>query len=148
MLAGSRRTGVADRTAVPYAVRERLEDTGPLSAVLASAVVSVAVTEVPASFVVDVVGSVLRVRIIGELDLAGTDLVDGLFDVASDGVDTVVLELGELTFCDVSGANALTGFRDFHCALGRDVQLHGVLAPVRRLLALVEGASPVRSGHG
>lgn len=108
-----------------------------------------AVTELPASIVVDVVGSVLRVRIAGELDLACTDLVDGVFDVSTEGVDMVLLELGELTFCDVSGANTLTGLRDFHRAQGRDVQLHGVLPPVRRLLALVDGAaSVVRSDRG
>lgn len=96
------------------------------------------VTEVPATVEVRVIGSALRVRIAGELDISCADLVDDLFDVGSDGLDTVVLDLGALTFCDVTGANALTGLRDFHRAHDRAVLFDGVLPPVRRVLVLLE----------
>ena len=47
------------------------------------------------SFVVDVVGSVLRVRLRGELDLACVELFDSLFDLETEGIDTVVLTLDQ-----------------------------------------------------
>ena len=93
----------------------------------------------PLTFGVDVVGSVLRVRMAGELDLACSELFDGVFDLATEGIDTVVLDLGALTFCDVSGLNALSGLCTFHRLHGRTVHVVDVLPQVQRLLALTQG---------
>jgi anti-anti-sigma factor len=87
------------------------------------------------SVLVDVVGSTLRVRLCGELDLACVELFDSLFDLETEGIDTVVLDLGALTFCDVGGANQLTGLCAFHRCQGRDVQVVDVLPQVQRLIA-------------
>jgi len=95
----------------------------------------------PLSFVVDAAGSVLRVALCGELDLACADLFDGLFDLDTTGIDTVVLDLGELTFCDVTGVNALTGLSAYHRCQGRAVRVVRVLPPVARLIAWTEAAA-------
>jgi anti-anti-sigma factor len=95
----------------------------------------------PVTFAVDVSGSVLRVRMSGELDLACAERFDGLFDLRTDGIDTVVLDLGALTFCDVTGVNALTGFASYHRSLGRDVRFLHVLPQVRRVIMLTEDAA-------
>ena len=93
------------------------------------------------TFNVDGAGSVLRIRMSGELDLASVDLVDALFDLSTDGVDSIVLDLGALTFCDGTGVNALVGLRDFHQSQGRQVWFVDVLPHVRRVIALTEGAT-------
>jgi anti-sigma B factor antagonist len=90
------------------------------------------------AFRVDVTDGVLRVAVAGELDLACADLFDGLFDLPTEGIDSVVLDLGGLTFCDVSGANALTGLRAFHLCGGRSAWFANVTPPVRRLMALTD----------
>ncbi|CAA9315859.1 MAG: hypothetical protein AVDCRST_MAG36-109 [uncultured Nocardioidaceae bacterium] len=90
------------------------------------------------TFDVDVDGSVLRVAVKGELDLACADLFDCLFDLSTDGIETVVLDLGALTFCDVTGVNALSGLRGHHLDAGRAVHVLDVLPQVRRVVALTD----------
>ena len=84
-------------------------------------------------------GPVLHVAFRGELDLSCAGLFDTLFDLPTDGIDTVALDLGALTFCDVAGANALGGLCAFHRSQGRTVQYVDVLPHVRRLMAIVDG---------
>jgi anti-anti-sigma factor len=95
----------------------------------------------------EVAGSVLTLSLCGELDLACAEVFDGLFDVETRGVDTVVLDLGALTFCDVSGANGLSGLSSFHRLEGREVRVVEVLPHVRRLIALTQDATHL-SPHG
>ena len=94
--------------------------------------------QVPLTFAIEVEGDVLRIAMRGELDLACTDLFDCLFDLATDGIGTVVLDLGALTFCDVAGVNALSGLRLHHLSAGRGVHVVDVLPQVRRVVALTD----------
>lgn len=89
-------------------------------------------------FAVEVDGPVLRIAFRGELDLACVGLFDAVFDLETDGIEHVVLDLAALTFCDVSGVNGLTGLQSFHRSQGRTAELAGALPHVRRLLALME----------
>ena len=91
---------------------------------------------------VEVAGPVLRVAFRGELDMSCAALFDTLFDLPTEGIDTVALDLGELTFCDVSGANALSGLRAFHLFHGRNVHYVDVLPHVLRLMAITDGPVP------
>ncbi len=90
------------------------------------------------TFTVEADGPQLHVTVRGELDLACMELFDGLFDVDTHGIDRVVLHLDALTFCDVTGLNALDGLRAYHASEGRTVELVAVLPQVRRLTALIE----------
>lgn len=90
---------------------------------------------------VDVVGPVLHLALSGELDLACAEEFDGLFDLGTEGIDRIVLDLDQLSFCDVTGVNALTGFQSFHQAHGREVRLVGVRPQLRRLLTWTEQAA-------
>jgi anti-anti-sigma factor len=100
----------------------------------------------PVGFAVEVDGPMLRVAFRGELDLACAVLFDAVFDLQTDGVERVVLDLGALTFCDVSGVNALTGLRSFHRCHGRTAEFTDVLPQVRRLMALMETQARPLSG--
>jgi anti-anti-sigma factor len=97
-------------------------------------------------FAVDVRGPVLRVSLWGELDLASADVFDSLFDLETGGIERVVLDLGALTFCDVSGVNALTGLQSFHRCHGRAATFTAVLPQVERLMALLDAHSRPLSG--
>ena len=90
------------------------------------------------SFEVEAVGPVLRVAFCGELDLACAELFDGLFDLDTTGIRSVVLDLGRLTFCDVTGLNALDGLKSFHECHGRAVEYVDVLRQTRRLMAVMD----------
>jgi anti-anti-sigma factor len=92
----------------------------------------------PVGFAVEVDGAFLRVTLRGELDLACAELFDSLFDLETEGIMSVVLDLGALTFCDVSGVNALTGLQSFHRCHGRTAELADVQPQVRRLMTLME----------
>jgi anti-sigma B factor antagonist len=93
------------------------------------------------TFSVDVVGTVLHLAVCGELDSSCAEQFDGLFDLGIEGIRSVELDLTDLTFCDVSGVNALIGLRSFHQAYGRDVRLVGVRPQVRRLISWTEQAA-------
>jgi len=98
-------------------------------------------------FVVTIAPPVLRIAFRGELDLACAERFDCLFDLRTEGIDTVVLDLAALTFCDVTGVNALTGLLSFHRSHGRTAVFTHVRPQVRRLMALAEPpARPVPGG--
>jgi anti-anti-sigma factor len=90
------------------------------------------------SFLVEELGSSLRVAVSGELDFACTALFDALFDLGTEGVRSIVVDLGGLTFCDLAGATAVTGFCAYHRHEGRAVLVVEVLPQVRRVLELNE----------
>ena len=94
------------------------------------------------TFTVAVEGSQLHVTVSGELDLACIETFDGLFDLDTTGIHSVVLHLGAMTFCDVTGLNALDGLKAYHCGAGRTVHLLDTLPAVRRHMALLEALSP------
>jgi anti-anti-sigma factor len=100
----------------------------------------------PVGFAVEVDGAFLRVALRGELDLSCAELFDSLFDLETEGVLNVVLDLGALTFCDVSGVNALTGLQSFHRCHGRTAEFAYVQPQVRRLMALMEAQPRPLSG--
>lgn len=94
------------------------------------------------SFDVEADGPVLLMAFCGELDLACAELFDGLFDLDTTGIDSVVLDLGGLSFCDAAGLNALSGLKSFHESHGRAVEYVGVRPQTRRLMALLELPPP------
>lgn len=96
------------------------------------------------TFSVDVVGTELHLAVRGELDLSCAEQFDRLFDLGTECIRSLELDLTDLTFCDVAGVNALTGFRSFHETHGRDVRLVGVRPQVRRLLAWCEDVAAAR----
>ncbi len=98
-------------------------------------------------FAVEVAGPVLRVAFKGELDLACAQLFDTLFDLETDGIETVELDLAALSFCDVTGGNALTGLRSFHRCSGRAADFTGTQPQVRRLMALLDARTRPLSGE-
>jgi len=81
----------------------------------------------------------LHVRLCGELDSATADRLAAPELLLPDepALDTVLLDLRELAFCDVSGSRALVGYRDAHHELGRVVAAQNlrpnVLAALRAL---------------
>jgi anti-anti-sigma factor len=81
---------------------------------------------------------VLRIELRGELDLSCGELFDCLFDIDVSQSPTVVLDLRDLSFCDVVGVNALTGLRDYYVHLGRRVRLVNAAPHVARLMELLE----------
>ena len=57
----------------------------------------------------------------GELDLSSADEVPRDGYSSRPDLTTVLIDLGELTFCDVAGLRALLAFRRIHEAQGRSV---------------------------
>lgn len=78
--------------------------------------------------------SMLVIRFRGELDIATQHHVREVCVRDADGVETVVLDLADLTFCDVAGLHALLALRQVHLARGRRVETVNPTRPVRRLL--------------
>ncbi|MGN6131220.1 MAG: STAS domain-containing protein [Nocardioidaceae bacterium] len=77
----------------------------------------------------------LHVRLCGELDISTAHRLGAPELVLPDApVQTVLLDLGRLTFCDVSGTHALVSYRDVHHELGRVVAVQHLRPNV--LLAL------------
>jgi anti-anti-sigma factor len=79
----------------------------------------------------------VRVRLVGELDLATADRVpDALTRLDGHHGSEVLVDLTELTFCDAQGLRALV---NAHCALhdaGTHIVLTGVPKMTRRLLTI------------
>ncbi len=100
----------------------------------------------PVGFAVEVDGALLRVTLRGELDLACAELFDSLFDLETEGIMSVVFDLGDLTFCDVSGVNSLTGLQSFHLCHCRTAEFAYVQPQVRRLMTLMEAQPRPLSG--
>jgi anti-anti-sigma factor len=72
----------------------------------------------------------------GELDLySARQMPRDVFSSRPD-LTTVLIDLSELTFCDVAGLSALLTFRRFHEAQGRTVSIVGAKGLVQRLMRL------------
>ena len=81
---------------------------------------------------------VLHVRLCGELDVATAELLHAqeLLMQDEEGVTSVVLDLAQLAFCDLTGLDALVRFRDEHAELGRDVLARNVPSNVLAVMRL------------
>ena len=103
------------------------------------------------TFRIDSSPAVLRVALRGELDLSCGELFDCLFDLEVAEGQTVVIDLGELSFCDVVGLNGLTGLRDYFRQQGHPVLLLDAAPHVARLMELLEARerlTPTRRSSG
>jgi anti-anti-sigma factor len=74
----------------------------------------------------------------GELDLANIHEVPLDAYASRPDLTTVLVDLGELTFCDLSGLRALLNFRRIHEAQGRSVVVVRATPFVWRLMRLCE----------
>jgi anti-anti-sigma factor len=95
----------------------------------------------PQSFDIDVVveGGELVVRASGELDLNSRSvLVEKVTAPLTGVVERVVVDLGDVTFCDSSGLGALLDIRRAAGDAGIAMVLRDVPAPVARLLDLTD----------
>ena len=90
----------------------------------------------------------LFVNICGELDLCGAQDMPQDEYCSRPDLTTVLVDLGELTFCDVTGLRALLAFRAMHEAQGRSVSVVRASPFLWRLMRLcgvtdrLEFASP------
>ena len=86
----------------------------------------------------------------GELDLCTVREIPRDEHSSRWDLTTVLVDLGELTFCDVTGLRALLAFRRIHAAQGRSVTVVRASRPVRRVMLLcgvtdhLEVATPAR----
>ena len=87
----------------------------------------------------------VRVRLRGELDLAGAPTVTECLRRLSDRREQVLLDLDELTFIDMSGLRTLLTAAEDASRDGWAFTVTRGSAPVRRLLTLVrlDGQLPV-----
>ncbi|MGZ4592540.1 MAG: STAS domain-containing protein [Actinomycetes bacterium] len=74
----------------------------------------------------------------GELDISNVDEVPRDDYSSRRDLTTVLVDLGELTFCDVTGLRALLAFREIHEAQGRSVAVVRASAFLSRLMRLCE----------
>jgi anti-anti-sigma factor len=80
---------------------------------------------------------VARLALVGELDMAvAPTLEDELLRVENDGVDSALLDLGELTFLDCSGLNLLLRATERAKENGHDLAIVGVGGLPRRVLEI------------
>lgn len=95
----------------------------------------------PQSFDIDVVleAGELVVRASGELDLNSRSvLVEKATAPLTNVVERVVVDMGDVTFCDSSGLAALLDIRRVAGGAGTTMVLRNVPAPVARLLDLTD----------
>ena len=72
----------------------------------------------------------------GELDLFSAKQMPREAYTARPELTTVVVDLSELTFCDVAGLSALLTFRRLHESQGRSVSIVGASPFIQRLMRL------------
>lgn len=72
----------------------------------------------------------------GELDVASADEVPRDDLATRRELTTVLVDLGELTFCDAAGLRALLAFRRLHEARGRSVLVVRATPAIWRLMRL------------
>jgi anti-sigma B factor antagonist len=66
---------------------------------------------------------VLQVALLGELDLAGSNLLDAVTRTVTTGVTEVAVDLSGLSFCDSQGFQLLESLHESHGRAGRTVRL-------------------------
>jgi anti-anti-sigma factor len=72
----------------------------------------------------------------GELDLSSVQDIPRDDFASRPDLTTVLIDLGELEFCDLTGLRALLAFCRLHEAQGRTVEVVRTSAAVRRLMQL------------
>ena len=72
----------------------------------------------------------------GELDLCSANELPGEDYSSRPDLDTVLIDLSELTFCDLTGLRALLTFRRIHEAQGRTVVVVSATPFIWRLMRL------------
>jgi anti-sigma B factor antagonist len=81
-----------------------------------------------------------RISVSGEVDLTTAPHLRGLLTEATRSTSgPVEVDLGEVSFCDVSGVNALVVARAALIALGRQLVLLNVPTRIARVLLLAAG---------
>ena len=85
-------------------------------------------------------GGVMTVTVAGELDLATSPLLSQLVDACClrKGLTTIVLDVREVRFIDVTGLGALLAAREATRVLGGGLVLVGPCRPVERLIQLAK----------
>ena len=92
----------------------------------------------PSMFAVSLVPAspFLFLGIRGELDLfTAKEMPEDAYPSRPD-LTTVLVDLGELTFCDAAGLSALLTFRELHEAQGRTVSIVGARPFIQRLMRI------------
>jgi anti-anti-sigma factor len=91
----------------------------------------------------------VRLSLAGELDLAVAPILEGLLrDITRDPQVVLILDLGELMFCDLAGLRSL---RAAHAAAGGRITVVHVPPSVTRLLLVMDADDPFtvpEPGHG
>lgn len=80
---------------------------------------------------------VLQVALLGELDLAGSDLLETVTRDDATGVTEVAVDLSGLSFCDSRGFQLLEALHETHGRAGRTVRLLNSPPCVLRVAAIV-----------
>lgn len=94
-------------------------------------------------------GPSIVVEVDGELDMASAPQLEEALDRAwRDAPDTIVLDLGNLRFMDMSGLRLLLGASQRAEERGTEFTLTNVRDSIRRVLTLVgaNGLLPIRDG--
>jgi anti-anti-sigma factor len=76
---------------------------------------------------------ILVLRISGELDMASRDAIEPVVMAAITTVDSVILDLAALTFCDSSGLAILIAASQKVAANGSSLRVCNLLPAVRRV---------------
>jgi anti-anti-sigma factor len=76
----------------------------------------------------------LIVRLRGELDMSNAEDLQDPFHLDRSDLTTVLLDMGQLTFCDGAGLRALLKFREAHIKRGRRFSATHVHPRVRRIM--------------
>ena len=78
----------------------------------------------------------LDLALLGELDLACSDMLDPSESEGDEQISKVTVDITELDFIDTSGVRALLGLRSRNLRLGRTVELVNPSALVKRVVTL------------
>src|SRR4051794_7137789 len=86
---------------------------------------------------VEATSTVRCIRLEGELDLASADMLHAEYGSATEDAEIIMVDLTDLTFCDVAGAQALMALRASHLLRGRRIVFLNACAQVRKLFTLM-----------
>jgi anti-sigma B factor antagonist len=81
-------------------------------------------------------GATLVLRIGGELDAASCKTIEPTMTAAIASASAVIVDLGDLTFCDSSGVGLLIGSHTKAVAGGTALSIRNVRPPVRRIFEI------------
>jgi anti-sigma B factor antagonist len=81
-------------------------------------------------------GATLVLRIGGELDAASCKTIEPTMTAAIASAGAVIVDLGDLTFCDSSGVGLLIGSHTKAVASGTALSIRNVRPPVRRIFEI------------